>query len=790
VSSPAPEPSGTERERLLAEAVGAYVDLRARGEAPGIGPYCAQHAAIADDLRAALETFEGLEAAPPQQLSGARILREIGAGGMGRVFLASDESLGRLVAIKTMDPACAANAGLRERFLREARALARLSHPNIVRIYNLGPEDEPPHFVMEYLEGAPLTEAARPLPLGAKIELLHKVALAVEFLHQHHLVHRDLKPGNILVGQDLEPKLLDLGLALPLEDGRMTLSGEVMGTPNYFSPEQARAAAELDARSDVFSLGVILYELLTGRLPFGGGTVAEQIRAICEEDPVLPRRLDPAVPGALQNICLQALEKDPAVRYASAREMASDLERYLAGEPVMAAPASYSRLISGRIEQHLRELGTWRRDHVISDFEFDAFRKAYDRLTEREDAWIMEVRRLSFPQVALYLGAWMLILGAALVALFRHSGLERAPAVALAAGATLPAAWAGLSGWKAGHLRVAVAYLLSFCLLAPLALAVFMYEYGLFTAFTRGDQSLELFGKYEMLKRTTNAQMWWAILLSLPVYAWLRRFTRSSVFSLVFAVMAALLSMVTLLRMGMLEWIDKDPGQVYLHLLPFALLFLAAAITIERLGYAADSRYFYPIAVAFTWAAFSGVAGFHEPYARWLKSAAPWTRGQVEYLFLINAVAYLALQMLCDAWASPQMRNVARAFRFVIPSHVLFSLLLLGLAATDLWQGPKGSAAYRFEARLFEALLPVAACGFVFLSIPKQMKNYLAAGMLFLAIGAIRLEEDLFQGHGWWPVSLVAGGLLLMFAAAQYARLRLAAARLGRRLLGAISPPH
>ncbi|MGD0364180.1 MAG: serine/threonine-protein kinase, partial [Bryobacteraceae bacterium] len=485
-------PSAPGKEELVAQALADFLDRQARDESPAIEGFCLEHPEIADDLRPQLETLAEIGRAvgvsPPRpsghptELSGYKVLGEIGSGGMGRVFLAMDERLGRKVAIKTLNARYANNPVLRARFMHEARAMAQVTHPNIARIYSLGPDGEPPHFVMEYVEGVALTAAAEPLTLRQKAELMRKVARAVGFLNERQVIHRDLKPANILVGPDLEPKLLDFGLALHLSgrEQRLTLHGEIMGTPDYFSPEQARADAPLDARSDVFSLGVICYELLTGVLPFHAGALDERIQSICERDPVLPRRIDAGIPGDLQNVCMKALEKSPAARYNSAYEMAADLERFLAGDAVLAAPAAYARLMTGKVAQHLSELAGWKQDQILSDSEYDRFRQCYDRLVEREDAWIMEVRRLSLPQVILYLGAWILVVGAALIVLFRYAGLSGTPAVLVAAAAAAPTAWIGIRAWKLDQRRVAVAFLLAFCLLLPITLLVAMGEYGLF----------------------------------------------------------------------------------------------------------------------------------------------------------------------------------------------------------------------------------------------------------------------------------------------------------------------
>jgi len=786
------------RERDIAIAIARFIDSQSSGEPVDIDSFCQDNPDMLPELRLQLEavllidealdsshagsTAVGTKELMPECLSGLRVLAELGTGGMGRVFLAMDDRLNRKVAIKMLDARYWPNQRLADRFMREARAMARLSHPNIAGIYNLGAAGEPPHFVMEYIHGVPLAQAAQPLRLPQKMELFRKVVLAVEFLHQHGIVHRDLKPGNVLVGSDLEPKVLDFGLALQRDasERQLTRSGEVLGTLDYFSPEQAHAEQDLDARSDVFSLGVILYELLTGRLPFRGENQRAHIHALYDQDPVLPRRIDPNLPGDLQNICLKALEKDPKNRYASAREMADDLQRFLAGEPVLAVPAAYSRMMAGKIEQHVRELAAWTQDHLLSNLEFDSFRRMYDRLAEHEDAWIMQVRRLSLSQVTLYLGAWILVLGAVLVVLFDYRKLAGTPAVLVTAAAAAATAFIGVRCWRENQRRIGIAYLLAFCLLLPVLLMVVMGQYHWLTAPSQNKPKLEFFAQFESFRQVTNAQLWWSIFLSFPGYLWLRRFTRSSVFSLVLAFMSALLCLVTLLRMGLLEWVDSDPGRTYLRLIPFAVMFFLLAIGIERLRHSADARYFYFFAVAFTFVALSGVAGAHKPYANWLKSIAPRSLGQVEYLFMINAAIYFVLQHLCDGFPSAELRWVAKTFRFVIPGHILTSILALGLAASDRWHEAEQNAALRHEARFFEIFLPLAACAFVFGSIPKQMKNFLASGLLFLAIGIIRLQQDLFSGHAAWPIILLFAGLLLMIAAANYSALKTAFWRLAR----------
>jgi serine/threonine protein kinase len=797
--TPSRAEESSKRERAVAEALAAYLDQVAREETVEIDAFCKTRPELEKELRPLLESLNEMDGPAlsdgagaesergeelPERLSGHKILGEIGAGGMGRVLLGHDERLNRRIAIKILGGRYRKEESVKTRFMHEARALAQISHPNIVHIFSLGPPEELPHFVMELVEGTSLVEAGRALTLTQKAELMRKVALAADFLHAHQIIHRDLKPTNILVSADLEPKILDFGLAQHLEsDGRrVTRPGEIMGTPDYFSPEHTLPGSRFDPRSDVFSLGTMLYELLTGSPPFHGETFGEQVRLIREKEPILPRRRNPEIPGDLQDVCLKALEKKPENRYASAREMADDLERFLAGEKVHAVPTAYSNLMSGKIEQHLRELEGWREEEIVSEHEYELLRKDYGRLVEREDAWIMNARRLSLPQVSLYLGAWILTVGAALLFLFQFVDLSGTLGVIVVAGVAALMADRGLRLWKSGQLRIGIAYLLALCLLLPIVSLVTFGAYHLFTQVAANPDWELLRQTSESSKQTTNAQLWWALILPLPVYVWLRRYTKSSVFSLVFAVEGVLLSLVTLLRMGLLEWLQKYPGTVYLKLIPVALLFFAIALVVEWRNLPNDSRYFYPIAVVFTFVALSGLASSYKPNQERLGNLLPWTRGQIEYLFIINAGIYFLLELICERFSVSQMRAVGKAFRFAIPGHVLTSLFFLAVAARERWDGEFGNLSMKREARIFEVLLPVAALVFVYGSIRKQMKNYFVVGMLFLAVGLVGLQDDIFDQKSRWPIMLLILGSLLMLTATRYSAIKMALARMARRM--------
>jgi serine/threonine-protein kinase len=267
-----------------------------------------------------------------------RIMRKLGAGGMADVYLAEDQELGRRVAIKILNGRHANDDQFIERFRREAKNAAALNHPNIVSIYDRGEAEDTYYIAMEYLDGRSLKELIvghGKAPVNVAIEYARQILSALRFAHRHGIVHRDIKPHNVLVDREGRVKVTDFGIARA-GASQMTETGSIVGTAQYLSPEQARGG-EVDQRSDLYSLGVVLYELLTGRTPFEGDTPVEIAMKHLSNPPEPPSKLRKDIPPELDMVILRALAKKPDDRYQSADEMESDLERVSRGAPLAAA---------------------------------------------------------------------------------------------------------------------------------------------------------------------------------------------------------------------------------------------------------------------------------------------------------------------------------------------------------------------------------------------------------------------------------------------------------------------
>ncbi|MGF1579493.1 MAG: tetratricopeptide repeat protein [Gemmataceae bacterium] len=311
------------------------------------------------------------------KIPGYEIVGVIGRGGMGVIYRARQIDADRIVALKTILAGEHADREAQKRFRNEVFAIARLRHPGIIEIYDVGKHDGQPYFSMELCAAGSLDKylSATPVPAKEAAELVRDVGLAIQAAHEATVIHRDLKPANILLtprpgesvsyAEEARPPLssfvarvTDFGLAKKLDDVTLTRTGLIMGTPSYMSPEQAQSEKELSPLSDVYSLGAILYECLTGRPPFKGATSVETVYQVTTKEPVAPRQLQPSTPRDMETICLKCLQKDPTRRYHSARELAEDLQRFLDGQPILARRV-------GRIERTVKLV---KRNPVVASF--------------------------------------------------------------------------------------------------------------------------------------------------------------------------------------------------------------------------------------------------------------------------------------------------------------------------------------------------------------------------------------------------------------------------------------
>jgi WD40 repeat protein/serine/threonine protein kinase len=377
------DPHDSSRMRRLNEIIAGYLQAVDRGQTPDRGQLLSQHPDLADSLRAFFADHDRMKQAavplPPTEaptLAPSEVptnaapcatvpyfgdyesLQEIARGGMGVVYKARQVSLNRMVALKMILSAQLASPQDVQRFHAEAEAAANLDHPNIVPIYEVGEHEGQHYFSMKLIEGGSLAEALRSEPRSSgsgvpnrsltvaapqeAVRLLATVARAVHYAHQRGILHRDLKPANILLDAKGEPHITDFGLAKRVEGGAtLTQSGAIVGTPSYMAPEQARAEKGLSTAVDTYSLGAILYELLTGQPPFRAETPLDTILQVLEREPSHPRALNASADRDVATIALKCLEKDPQRRYRSADALADDMDNWLSGKPILARPSSF-----------------------------------------------------------------------------------------------------------------------------------------------------------------------------------------------------------------------------------------------------------------------------------------------------------------------------------------------------------------------------------------------------------------------------------------------------------------
>jgi len=681
----------------------------------------------------------------------------LGRGADGIVFRARDVRLNRLVAIKCLTPD---RHGRRlAEIFQEARNLAKINHPNVAAIYRLDDEGEIPIIVMEHVDGLPVDKAVVDQDVRSQVEVFRQVLRAVAELHRRGIVHRDLKPGNILVDRQGVVKVLDFGIAQPFPaEDTIELPVPPQGTPAYLSPEQSRGSP-VKPSSDVFSLGVVLFEMLTGQRPFVGGTIAETIRAIRQADPPLPRELRPEIPGPLQAICLMALEKDPRRRYPSARHFLLDLERFISGEAVVANPALLKDILEHAIDRHVEDLSQWHMDRLISTREYDSFQDRYERLRQREEFWVLDSRRISFSQVLLHLGAWSCVVAAFLMLCFHwpHLPSWARPLLPWTVFGVLQAM--GTALWHRRTRRVGIVLVMAATLALPIAIAATLIWLEWPPRLGLADDLWAGFLTNEQLLIAAAGGFLWSLML------W--RVTRTSAFSLIWGLAAIVTATAVFTFLGL----RKQWGEG--HIDTVAGWYLAPGAILLALAMALDLRWrqvhfagpLYVMSVIVLVLSMTAIAYFG-PTTQWLGlvhlEGEPALHRHIKYSFMANGVVYLLAGLLGDRSSrSRWLRRIATVMFWLAPSHVLVPILTLENEWAVLpagWTVP-------------EIILPLAAIAFVFAAVPKQMKSFFFSGLFYVAVSVQRLTARHFEDKLAWPIALTVAGLMLVMVAWRRPRL-------------------
>jgi predicted Ser/Thr protein kinase len=780
--------AGRDRFEELAED---YVARRRRGETPSVDEYAAAHPAEATLIRELFPTLDLVEraigrdadvaaadaAAGPASFPGLTVLREIapGVGGFGRVYQCREASLDRIVAVKTLQAHVRTPEG-RATFEREARAAAGLDHPHILEVHSFHPDHQPPYLVMKYVDGAPLLAACEGRDAMFVAGVVEKVARALDFSHAHGVVHRDVKPDNILVDRTGEPHVTDFGLAKPLDvvgdgggGGAVPDVSGIKGTPRFIAPEVYEGRGSGGPRADVYALGVTLYTVLCRRPPFGGTSFGEIRDQVLAAEPPFPQDVDPDIPEPLQRICLKAMERDPADRYESAGAMAADLQRFRTGQEVTARPRRYLRELRGRLRTHIAEIGVWRERKLIDVSWMDRLTRPYVWLLAREPPTggaggvLATGGPFRWDLMLLRLGGVLMLVTTVLWPAFywRHlSPAERIAAVAA------PALLLNAVGWWAhrrGNLRGTVAFLTVGMPLVPLFVGVLLTEAGL-CASPEGpcDELFPNAGTADSFA-PTNLQLTLAMtsLAGYALFALLR--VRSRAFAAWFGVSTYLLLTCVLLLGGLRRCIDNE--QVGGPLLLYATLAFSFVPFSRMIRRVEDGRWssvlytFFPVpfVAAMTGLALAGVRQLGaDPHAG-------WEDPDVQHWLMANTAVHLIGAYRCSRADVRFARYWAPFFLALVPLSLLTPVNVLFTESPDL---------FVLGARPFtihEALAAVVGVACIAAGTRLRRWTVLASGLVGTAVFVVRATDRHFEDTLGWPLALAVTGALALAAGATLA---------------------
>ena len=682
-------------------------------------------------------------------LPGFRIERKLGEGSLGTVYAAHDEKLNRRVAIKILHRR--AGEGIRRRVLDEARKAAALGDPAIVTIFSVLDEAAPPAIVMELVEGFPLDRFSAELNFEQKARLLRDVARGLAVAHEHGLIHRDLKPDNIIVGPDMRPRILDFGLALSREEASRQGAG-FEGTPLYASPEQVRGQP-LTTASDVFSFGSLMFKVLTGRPPFAGKTAVQTLEAIATTAPPFLREVAVGVPEDLQAVCLSCLSWNAADR-PSAGEVALELGRFLVGEPVRLKPKLYDDLLRRSISEYSGQARAWASQSIISREERDSLEVIHRRLLADEDHWIIDARRITPLQTILSGATWLTVVATVLMVWMLRDDLTSPWRWLLPTYFTATLLAAGHVARREHEPLAAATFLAGAALaIAPCTLAL-LAELHIFAI--PSLQVRQLFaGTF------TNEQVFTATCTALAISVfglWRLKMTG-------FAWTSAILGAVSYVSVLLLfNWLDQKPEIQALWCLPLVAL-EPVALALERKGRVRWTPPFHLVALL-TLVIGLDVIALNGPTLKMLGiDSTRWPYFDQQRLqtfsIVLNGFFFLLLMLLTERSSSLDLRRAGKWLEVLAIVHILSALFINAMnhrhdahVRTDVWL-------YLSAAAVFVVLAPF-----------RSRWRLLVGGLAGFGLGSYLLVELGIVDRKSFIIGLGFAGLLAALGTFAYVRRR------------------
>ena len=699
------------------------------------------------------------------ELAGYRSVKRLGEGAFGVVYRAEQESSGKAVALKVLNPALWEDPSARQRFAQEVDRAGRLDLPGAVRIIEQHLDHQPPFFVMEVVEGSPADAALA----GASAERIAKVFRGLcSTLAQAHaagVIHCDLKPGNVLMRQDDSVVVTDFGMAVlsGTAPASKPSSTSLLGTPAYLAPETILGKPR-GPQTDIYSLGVLLFKVLAGREPFIGETVHEIVQAHLHEDPPPPAAFNPAVADGLQRICLKALEKNPAERYQSAGDMAADLDRFLRGEVVRTRPTVYDNLLFHRVQKHVEQIKDWSTRGLLSAEESHRLLSSYEGLQRRGLPAVMEGRLFRLWQTLVYVGGWAVINGALLWLMQHWDTLSRTGKLLLGSVPALTTFALALAMWRAERFRLFFVALIVAVLATPLLMGVWLYEFKVGAAVPSANLAIEAFHDRADSTAITNQQILLTALVTLLVAGAVMVFTRTTAHSAQTLAAFALFYTACLLWYGLRAHVEHDEwASLALKCLPLLLAVSAVgALLLKR-----EDRYYQ----APPWVYFAAVLLIATGYALSLHGLEEWTTldpkiRQPLCFLLLSGVG--AVQTVIGLIARGFLRHRCRPATLIVIFAGLVNVLIgLGLAGWEhTW--PDGWPALSLFGQAVPSphvALPLAALLITLLACRYQMFAFLMVGLAGVAFSVHVLGHLYFSQVPAWPKALMALGAICFFAA-------------------------